>query len=411
MQSLPGSAGVWLGRYRAPLPIRSRGAFQVFSASREDDGRGCVVIVPGANTDVRLAAAAFAEIERVHGLLEHPQIPAVTARGLFQRTPYIELTCDAVMDGVAVHAALVRSARKVPVAPADGLVAALRLAMRSAHGVTDPRTRRPVCLARLSLANLLFSRTGRWYLVGYGHNFPVETEHGRPVDGITSFQAPELSGGEAPSPEGDYVALLFFMRSLLPVVDLAPVIVRLISGELGPVEAELLSALRWPGLHMIDAPAHLRRGIQEAEAVADRVRTICGVEPDPAGFVRYVCDLLEPEPAPAGAPHPGSSSAVIFGVETSWVAGADGVRHPLSLAQRRIVTALADMHRSEPGAVLTIPDLIEVGWPGERPSADAGANRVHVVLTQLRRLGMRDVLERSGGGYRFVPTMTVKLAV
>jgi hypothetical protein len=118
-----------------------------------------------------------------------------------------------------------------------------------------------------------------------------------------------------------------------------------------------------------------------------------------------------PQPGdPDGPPAEDGRPAVTLGVETSWVAGPDGSRRLLGHAQRRIVTALADLHRRAPGATLTIRELVEVGWPGERPLAGAGANRVHVALTQLRRMGMRDILERCGGGYRFAPNATVKLS-
>src|SRR5262249_15453271 len=158
----------------------------------------------------------FVGIERAHAILKHPLIPPVLARGSFRGTPYIELGCDAVMDGVEVHRVVTDSQRRAPLASADGFMTDMLGALRSAHAVTDPKTRRPVCIGRLSHANILFASTGRWYLVGFGRNFPIETACGRPDGWLTTFQAPEVSVGGEPSPMGDYIALVLMMRSLLP---------------------------------------------------------------------------------------------------------------------------------------------------------------------------------------------------
>lgn len=104
-------------------------------------------------------------------------------------------------------------------------------------------------------------------------------------------------------------------------------------------------------------------------------------------------------PLAAGAPGP---RTLVLGLETIWTVESDGARHVLGQAQRRIVTALAELHRRRPGAVLTLQELLAAGWPGERLIAEAGANRVYVALAQLRRMGMRDLIERCKGGYRLV---------
>lgn len=98
---------------------------------------------------------------------------------------------------------------------------------------------------------------------------------------------------------------------------------------------------------------------------------------------------------------------VMIGYEPSYILGPDGTRHRLAEAYGRIVAAFLDMHRRAPGAVLTIDDLLSAGWPGERPIPPSGANRVHVALAHLRRMGLRDVIERIEGGYRFAPHAAV----
>jgi hypothetical protein len=101
---------------------------------------------------------------------------------------------------------------------------------------------------------------------------------------------------------------------------------------------------------------------------------------------------------------------VVMGIEPVWIEGPDGVRHELGQAHRRIISALTRLHRHAPGRALTIQELLEAGWPGERPISPAGTNRVHVVLAQLRRIGMRGVIERYKDGYRIAPSANVTVA-
>jgi hypothetical protein len=318
-----------------------------------------VVVVPGTAALAEQAVVTFAEIERVHALLDHPLIPKVSSRGVAGGAPYLELACDAVIDGVELYGHLLGAGRKVPHASASGLVASLCEAMQAAHAVIDPRHGRPVCLGRVSYANILFSPEGRWYWVGYGRNFPLERAGEGRDEGSMVFQAPEVALGGDPTPTSDYVALSLLERSLLPVVE--------------------VSAAR------------------------------SGVTPDPSAFASFVAGLLAAPELPPLAADAAGSSTLVLGFELRWIAGEDGVQHPLGHALSRIVTALVDRHSEAPDASLSLQDLLEAGWPGERPVAEAGANRVYVALTQLRRMGLRDVIERHERGYRLAPHTVVRL--
>ena len=351
---------------------------------------------------------AFAEIERVHALLDHPIIPKVSARGVAGGTPYLEMACDAVTDGAAVHGLLLDAGRKVPHASVTGLVASLGEAMQSAHAVIDPKSGRPVCLGRFSCANVLFSPEGRWYWVGYGSNFPLERVGGERDEGPIVFQAPEVAIGGEPNPTSDYVALSLLERSLLPVIDVSPPLARALAGDAHSVDVELLEHLQWIEQYVVGAPLPLRRSIEEAETVVARIRALLSLTPDPAAFASFVAGLLAARELPPLADTAGAPTLEL-GFEVRWIAGADGVRHPLGHALSRIVTALVDRHGEAPGASLVLQDLLEAGWPGERPLAEAGANRVYVALTQLRRMGFREVLERDERGYRLVPRTVVRL--
>lgn len=403
-----GPRPIWLERYETSHPINRRGAFHLFSARRALDARSCVVIVPGTAAGAERAVATFAEIERVHALLDHPLIPKVSSRGVAGGTPYLELACDAVIDGVELYGHLLDAGRKVPHASTAGLIASLCEAMQAAHAVTDPRSGKPVCLGRISYANILFSPEGRWYWVGYGRNFPLERASGERDEGSMVFQALDVALGGAPTPTSDYVALALLGRSLLPVVKVSAAVARAFTANARPADVELLEHLRWIEPHVVSAPLGVRRSVEEAEAVMACIHALSDVMPDPSAFASFVASLLAARELPPLAADTAGAFTLVLGFELRWIIGVDGVQYPLGDALSRIVTALVDQHGDAPDASLSLQDLLEAGWPGERPVAEAGANRVYVALTQLRRMGLRDVIERSEHGYRLAPRTVVR---
>jgi hypothetical protein len=401
---------LWLGRYEHPLPLRTRGPFQLASTTRVLDAKPCVVLTPGPSADPTRVADALAEIERVHALLDHPCIPRVTERGVVEGTPYLELDCDAVIDGADLYRLVTDAGRTLLQESADGFISSLCQAMQSAHATVDPERKGPVCLGRLSIANLLFSPEGRFYLIGYGRNFPVENDRGIHDGWVTTFQAPEVAFGGEATPSGDYVALLLFARSLLPVVEMSAVISRIVRGDIHPHDQELVEHLRWHDQHVIGAPVGRRKSIAEAQAVTDQIRRLSGSTPDPEAFKSFISELVRrpaPRRAEVGAT-PESTPNLVVGFDVSWVVGPDGQQHLLGRPHGRIMAAFIERHREAPGTALTTQDLLQAGWPGERVVAEAGVNRVYVALTQLRRMGLRSVLEYSEGGYRLAPRTVVQ---
>lgn len=73
----------------------------------------------------------------------------------------------------------------------------------------------------------------------------------------------------------------------------------------------------------------------------------------------------------------------------------------------RLLMALADARLAKPGAPVTIPELLEAGWPGEKMLASAGASRVYVALGALRKSGLSKLLSRTSLGYLLSPTVTL----
>lgn len=124
-----------------------------------------------------------------------------------------------------------------------------------------------------------------------------------------------------------------------------------------------------------------------------------------------------PRPAPGDAPAPwgqvaeGSPAVVVAG-DGAWfrVAGEAPVDLRMRFALSRVLRALVAAHRRAPGVALSLEDVIEAGWPGARLVADSGANRVYVAIATLRRLGLRERIERAEGGYRLAPGASIERA-
>jgi hypothetical protein len=144
--------------------------------------------------------------------------------------------------------------------------------------------------------------------------------------------------------------------------------------------------------------------------VADRVRELASVVLDPDGFRAIVSELNrerdEGRPEPEGPGHP--PAEVVLGPRATWIEAPSGERQKLGRALSRMVLALVERLR-QGDAPLTTAELLEAGWPGEQPIFEAGQNRVYVSVNRLRGVGLREVLERSGDGYRLVPGTIVRI--
>jgi predicted ATPase len=74
-----------------------------------------------------------------------------------------------------------------------------------------------------------------------------------------------------------------------------------------------------------------------------------------------------------------------------------------------IVHALIEKRLEAPGQPLDTAALLAAGWPGEKVRAEAGANRVKVALSTLRKLGLRDVILHRGDGHVIDPNLPLVL--
>lgn len=95
---------------------------------------------------------------------------------------------------------------------------------------------------------------------------------------------------------------------------------------------------------------------------------------------------------------PPTEDLLVVGRRARWArargATVDLSGHP---SLRRILWSLCEADAR--GTSMTTVQLLSVGWPGESPDIESGANRVYVAISTLRRMGLRGVIVRRDGGY------------
>jgi hypothetical protein len=56
---------------------------------------------------------------------------------------------------------------------------------------------------------------------------------------------------------------------------------------------------------------------------------------------------------------------------------------------------------------LSVADVFDAGWFGDRATPDAAAGRVYSAISKLKRMGLADVLLRTEAGYMLDPRCCV----
>jgi len=83
----------------------------------------------------------------------------------------------------------------------------------------------------------------------------------------------------------------------------------------------------------------------------------------------------------------------------------------IDLRQRRalrlLLGKLIAAARESPGRGLSVHELVEAGWPGEKILPDAAVSRVYTSIKTLRHLGLRDLLVHGEDGYVLDPATRV----
>ena len=80
-------------------------------------------------------------------------------------------------------------------------------------------------------------------------------------------------------------------------------------------------------------------------------------------------------------------------------------RRPL----RRLLLRMSEQHRAHPGQPLSLEELLEAGWPGEKVLTEAGTRRVYVAVSTLRTLGLGELLVTRHNGYMLKPQLDLQI--
>lgn len=159
------------------------------------------------------------------------------------------------------------------------------------------------------------------------------------------------------------------------------------------------------------SPEHLAQARARVEAVH---RVPEGARRSPAELsddVRAALRLLRPMvaqlDADAGA-LPARALALTRGARRARPPGGDWQELGRHRVLRDVLSSLAEQHRVAPGRGLSIDAIRRAVWPGERMRPDAARNRIHVAVSKLRKLGLRDWLLTTEDGYALEPHLELR---
>lgn len=152
------------------------------------------------------------------------------------------------------------------------------------------------------------------------------------------------------------------------------------------------------------------RSIEAARAALSRIEQSAAF--DGWADVRVACRLARSaiQGAPPAAPERTGDAGLLTTPGARWFS-LDGARR-IDLSRRARLRALLDRLVSArleaPGAWIPADALLAHVWPEDRGlSARLLRTRLHVSMSTLRRLGLRDVLESDVAGYRLAPALEV----
>lgn len=384
------------GRFRFPMPIRCGIPLHVYRAMDRDD-RPCVVVMAPriAREDAR---AKLRHLARVHAIAAGDYVPGVVDMSLDAELPWVALDCDAVGDLGHVVDFIRLTGEKPPFSLTSVIGKTLMETLSRTHQLRDPETGRAVCLGGLSTSNTLISADGRMSIIGFGVG---------PLVGATI--APEVALGEPPTPGADVYALSMFMREHIALAKLPPIFHRVFTGKTRFDDAKGVLLLAWSNARILSAPPERRPDMDRLLEQGHALWRACGITPDVDGWAEFAARALVPDPELIGS---APIARIVIGPDADWIETPNGERHTLGGRRplRRLLLALAEARRDRAGKPLTLDQLLDVGWPGETPLAEAGQNRVYVAISALRKLGLGDSLQRWDNGYRIDPEMPTTFA-
>ena len=306
-------------------------------------------------------------LAEAHACIEHPAIAPVIARS--EGTLVFE--CDAVSD---VATALASPGFRVPYPAGIAFNEWLMDALEAGHAAGQ-------VLGGLAYSDILVSPGGRLWLFGFGGAFFARSH--------SACIAPEVLLGAPPTEASDVYVAHAILRHLLPYAELLPLLREAASTSDSPLRDALLSL--GSDAQAAD-PAARPPSIAALRSRYRAIRTLAGgrmPEPDVDGLRALVAAAVAPR------------TRLVVDRGRRSVALPNGTR--LDLSRRRsawaVLMCLVDARLERPGDAVPLDDLLAAGWPGERILPEAARARVYVMVSSLRKLGLREWLLKREDGY------------
>ena len=153
-------------------------------------------------------------------------------------------------------------------------------------------------------------------------------------------------------------------------------------------------------------PRELVRSLTEGAALDAQARFALEVLASSFGSER-------PKPSRPPAHRTSSDERIhyVFAADASWFDKPDGARIALGRrgALRKIAARLLAERSSKPGVALTVHEIFELGWPGQRVEYELACNRVYAAISRLRSLGLGAVLVTRDDGYLLDPGAPIRI--
>ncbi len=339
---------------------------------------------------VLIGETAYVEsIRRAHSAITSPHVATVSRCVHSGGVSHLILDCDAVVDMARVMAWLGAQGEKVTYPVGIALNEIMMDTVEAAHDVSQ-------YLGALCWGNAAIGASGKVWLFGFAHNFPVRPQNAGARAMLGLIEAPEVTMGMAPCAASDVYLLHGWIRSLLPFAEPLELFTNMFAPEAEGLELyQALQALTREVSSL--TPSGRPQTVAALRARYRDIRRIAVEMPPPdegglrAAFTRAVAAVTG-----AGAGH-----TVRLERGAQCVTIDDG--SVLDLSRRgalwRLADRIATQHLLAPGVALTLEDLQQAGWPDERVLEQAARARVYVAISTLRKLGMDSVLVRRSDGY------------
>lgn len=216
------------------------------------------------------------------------------------------------------------------------------------------------------------------------------------IIGTPQYMSPEQCQGWTLGPSTD-------------VYSLALVILEAVAGEHPFAELELAASyeVRALPIKQLESP-----GV--GEPLGDLLTQALSINPEArpnaATFAKQLRHVAMQSGPAVSSSEIGQEAAMSLAPDGRWFQIAGHAPHDLTRrrALRLILLKLVGHHRDACGEAVSLDELIDAGWPGEKMIGDTGSSRAYVALSKLRKMGLRDLLKTRDDGYLLDPEAVIE---